>query len=100
VSAYSVVALRYQVESRASDAKFGNRFASIFSFPSIRLTVLSSSNTSRTTLVRDSKSAACTTGVDWKIRSDACDAKRNSATNTRGTGARTLRTDRIAPARE
>src|ERR671924_491152 len=49
VSQKTVEALRYQVASRASAAKFGNRPASIRPLRFIRVVVLSSSKTTTTT---------------------------------------------------
>src|ERR671924_1241447 len=93
VSQKTVDALRYQVASRASAAKFGNRPASIRPLRFIRVVVLSSSKTTTTTGVLEPTVAACTSGVWTKTSFVTGESKRKSPRKRSGAAARTERNE-------
>ena len=99
VSHCTVVALWYQVESRASAAKFGKRVASTCPRRSMSDPDESSLKTITTTDVRDFTAMDLACASSGKTSFDTGELKRKRARKTSGAGARNVRNVRIAPAR-
>src|SRR4051794_39478798 len=95
----TVVALRYQVASRARRPNAGKRFASIVSPGPISEIAGSSSTTTRTTGGVGAGPAADATAAAGRSSPAIGEKMRNSARKTSGAGPSTVRTDRTGAAR-
>ena len=91
VCAWTVVASRYQLDCRASAAKFGKRSASSRRFASISPAGLNSSSTSSTTGVLERTAAVRTATSSTKTSLDTEVVNRKSRRKTSGAGASTVR---------
>ena len=100
VESLTVVALRYQVDSRASRAKFGNSSASILPSASASVDCGSSSSTTRTigTAERDGPATAPPAGLG-NTRPRTGETTRNRSSTISGAGESTVTNERTPEAR-
>jgi hypothetical protein len=100
VESLTVVALRYQVDSRASRAKFGNSSASILPSASASVDCGSSSSTTRTigTSERDGPATAPSAALG-NTRPRTGETTRNRSSTTSGAGESTVTNERTPEAR-